>query len=67
MREYVEGSGFRIRSESSIEANPTIDEPSSFGRPSAIWSWVKVLAEIVVWWNLPVSPVNCKSINKTSS
>ena len=42
------GSGFSIKSESSILVNPTIEEPSSFGRPSSIWSGVNVLAEIVV-------------------
>ena len=32
----VLGSGFKIKSESAISVNPTIDEPSNFGKPSSI-------------------------------
>ena len=56
-----------IRSESSMLAKPTMLEPSSLGRPSRIWSGVKVLAEMVVWWNRPGRLVNCMSTNRILS
>jgi hypothetical protein len=64
---YVAESGLIIRSDSCISVKPRIEDPSSFGSPS-VKSWIRnILESIVVWWNRPKSPVNCKSRNLTLS
>ena len=50
----VLGSGFNIKSESAMSVNPTIDDPSNFGKPSSICCGVKVSAEIVEFHVAPV-------------